>query len=589
MSSSTQSAQKFFRSFRLQVNKEDKIGFDLKAISEHDGRTALTPHHYELVNLSLTGLAYITDFPFELNQALTAIVTIKKKSFEFSGEIVRVARYAEKAGHFVYGVKLHRISDENARLFIEALVHYFSTKRLKHELVNLMANEVELELPQMKDLMALMEGLYSEIKRFEHNRGFAETLCLQSESLFPESTIKVFKIVEECEDELHQIIPIPKDGSINILTSSSFEMAKLKQVPVVDKVSHSLVVPLFSQVGILLGFLEIKPAQENKTSWSESERLIAEYVGFMICSLILDCLFDTKIDTICLQQTESRRKYALIGESDTMINIRSYIESMKKKNCPIVISGPYGSGKELLAKIIHTEGDLGRMPYGVLDARDLLSDVSNLREYLIGSDQSIGKLELYTGGCLIIRRVETLPSHLIEELTQILHDKKEIRIIVTTLQPLADFLESIPRSLIDFLKQDQEKLEFVELQALKEHHEDIPYLIRYFLRQSSLDLGLNAKKVSAEIIEQFMAYDWPGNYRELKLAVDRLVSMNRGINFIRNLPPSGVTLFDQYCKQRLVYQQILKRHDLDEEEKSILVNRLEQYFNANQDAKPKAA
>jgi transcriptional regulator with PAS, ATPase and Fis domain len=588
MTTFSPSTQKFYRSFRLHVNKDDKIGFDLKANSDSLSQGLAHRPQYDLVNLSLTGLAYITDFPFDLNQQLTATITIKKKSFEFEGEIVRVARYAEKAGSFVYGVKLNRISDESARLFIETLVHYFSTKRLKSELVNLMANEVELELPQMKDLMALMEGLYGELKRFEHNRGFAETLCLQSEALFPQSDIKVFRVTLDSEDELEQIIPLQSQEQKMSGMSHSFEMAKFKQTPVVDKVNHSLVVPLFSQIGILLGFLQINPAQERSTKWSENELLLAEYIGFMICSLILDCLFDTNIDTICLQQSESRRKYTLIGDSESMTQLRSYINGMKSKRDHTIISGPSGVGKELLAKIIHTEGEHGRMPYGVLDARDLLVEVSNLRHYLIGSDQSIGKLELYTGGCLIIKRIEVLSSHMIEELTQILQEKTELRVIMTTLLSREKFIHETPSSLIHFLKQGRQEFEFVELKPLKDHHEDIPYLVRHFLRQSSQEHGLIAKKVSTEIIEMLMAYDWPENYRELKLAVERLVSMNKGVNFIKRLPPTGVTLFDQYAKQRQVYQQILKRFDLNHEQQQLLLTRLHDLYNAAQ-SKTKAA
>lgn len=576
MTSLAQNAQKFFRSFRLQVNKEDKIGFDLQLKTDQSARLVDHKPSYELVNLSLTGLAYITDYPFELGDQLTATVVIKKKSFEFSGEIVRVARYAEKAGCFVFGVKLNRISDESARLFIESLVHYFSAKRLKNELVNLMANEVELELPQLKDLMALMEGLYSELKRFEHNRGFAETLCLQSENLFPDSLIKVYKCNQDSSELLEQIIPLQSGSLPARPLTQSFEMAKYKQVAVVDKETQALIVPLFSQIGILLGFLEISPSHEKTARWSETELLMAEYIGFMICSLILDCLFDTNIDTICLQPTENRRKYALIGESETMSLIRSSIEKLKHKTSHTVIAGPPGVGKELLAKIIHTESANGRMPYGVLDARDLLGEVSQLKSYLIGSAHSIGKLELYTGGCLILKGVDVLPSHVLEELTEILESKSELRIILTTQQTKEQFLHNCPRSLLSMLKKDQMDIEFLELKALKEHHEDIPYLVRYFLRQCSIDLGLIPKKVSTEIIEQFMNYNWPSNYRELKLAVERLVSMNKGINFIKRLPPHGVTLFDQYARQRQVFEQLVLKYQLSNEERLRLLQRFKE-------------
>lgn len=612
--SSRYSAHKFFRSFRLNVQPQDQIGFELLEVESDD--TVLNESVYgkqQLLNLSLSGLAFVGEYPFEPEASVKARIRIKKKTFDFTGEVVRVARYQEKAGSYVYGVKLYKVSDENARQFIESLVAHFSSRRLKRELVNLMANEVELETPGVNDVMALMEGLYSDLKRFEHNQRFFEVLLGQARRVLDCEKVSVYQIDSRKTDALKILFPkqlrerlclLDITGSLYDqiryrkevthlrIKESDFSDTLLKQREELEsiKIREILLVPLFNREGDFIGLLEAINKKGENRFFQQRDYLLGHFFGFMTTSLVLDCLYDTNLDTISIERPVNARKLAFIGEGKESALVRQYIQQNKANAEHLIIGGESGTGKELLAKIIHTEGTSGMMPLGIMDCRDLIADKVDLSSYLLGGGETIGKFDLYSGGCLIIKQLELLSSSELATLAHLLTKTAGMRIIATTKLTKEQLQDHLPSVLLNFFQSSETELRFFALSPLRERTDDIPPLIRYFLKKVCSEQGIPAKKMAAPLIERFMDYDWPDNIRELKRSIERLVLYSSGTNFIQELPPHGATLFDPLARQRRSYLEVMKAfRELSDEEQNLLLAQLQEQFEKEDASKLRIA
>lgn len=571
-------AQKFFRSFRLNVNPKDKIGLDIHLIDKQSEDAPKLNAHIDLLNLSLSGLAFVSDFPLELDQEVVCRIKLKKKIFDFKGEIVRVARYPEKSGCLIYGIKFYRVSDENARQFIETLVAYFSVSRLKRELIGLLSNEIQLGSPTLNDFMALMEGLYADLRRFERNEALMEVLLEQFSRYLTCENVNLIVMKKGEQYSIDRILPQDGASSASDLSirNSIFESSLDRHCtqiqhyssgkshdPVLTnfesetrQIHHVMAAPVYGQEGEVIGFLSCIRRSSTSAPFSEREKQLASFFSFTVCNLFLDCLYDTGTDTILFESPTLPRKYAFIGEGLKTKEVRHFIQLTKSEKRPVLISGEEGNGKELLARIIHTEGNDGLMPYGVLDCRDLLNLEDDFEHYLVGSKAAIGKFELYSGGTLIIKRIEFLDLQQLNTLAQLLTHKNDLRIIATTSLVMNEAIEYFPEKLHEYFLSMGGLLSFT-LSPLRERLEDIPSLIRFFTRSTCDELGLTHKKIAVDLVDRFMSYRWPKNVRELKLAVERMVLFNKGAGLIKDLPPVVAQVFDPYHRQRKIYEKFL--------------------------------
>ena len=229
--------------------------------------------------------------------------------------------------------------------------------------------------------------------------------------------------------------------------------------------------------------------------------------------------------------------FDLIGSSSSITKTRKTIDKLSNSDSRVLIFGPTGSGKELVARKIHKYSNRSSEPFIVLNAA-LLKEKTYERE-LFGEEfkdgnVSFGALERANKGTLMIDEVSEIPLEtqvnvlrvLIDQKFKRINEKKEInvniRIISSTSKNLLELV-----NLGKFREDLFHRLNVmpIELNSLKERTEDIPLLIDYFKKKISELNGVNEANINTKNNELF-TYDWPGNVRELRNLVERVTILS---------------------------------------------------------------
>ena len=225
--------------------------------------------------------------------------------------------------------------------------------------------------------------------------------------------------------------------------------------------------------------------------------------------------------------------FELIGKSPLILKIKKTIEKLSTSESRILISGPTGSGKELIARKIHKNSGRSKDPFIILNAA-LLKEKTYEKE-LFGEEFedgniSFGALERANKGTLLIDEVSEIPFETQANVLRVLIDQKfkrlngskyinvNIRLISSTSKNLKELVE-----LGKFREDLYHRLNVVpvELTPLTSRTEDIPLLIEYFKKKLSEINGVPQAKIDISN-DNLYTYSWPGNVRELRNLVERL-------------------------------------------------------------------
>ncbi len=225
--------------------------------------------------------------------------------------------------------------------------------------------------------------------------------------------------------------------------------------------------------------------------------------------------------------------FELIGKSPSITKIKKTIEKLSSSESRILISGPTGSGKELVARKIHKNSTRSSEPFVILNAA-LLKENTYERE-LFGEEFddgniSFGALERANKGTLLIDEVSEIPLETQANVLRVLIDQKfkrlngskyinvNFRLISSTSKNLKELLD-----LGKFREDLFHRLNVVpiELTNLSSRTEDIPLLIEYFKKKLSEINGVQQAKIDISN-DNLYTYGWPGNVRELRNLVERV-------------------------------------------------------------------
>lgn len=604
MADSRLSALKYFRSFRLSLAEKDPVQLEM-AILDQNGSKGLSEQglqNFQLVNLSLSGLAFETDQVIELDLKVKALVTIKKQQFRFDGVLVRAVRHHEKSGYLIYGVKLNKSNDENSRQFLECLIQSFSSNRLKKELVNLLVKDVTLDLPTLNDSMAVMQSLYTDLKYYEDEKSFIKIFMEQARRYLNVENMTIYLFEAGSRDKLNLLFSdytdidgrdlsydsslIEQVQSTKRIKSHKFSQSlcddpfyKNREESLKIKVKNVLISPLFNNQGDIVGVVDYI----NKKSGSEFDlvdKLLARFLSFITVSLLEQFEQAPVFERIKFEAPNQPRKYALIGESEHIREVRAFIQKMKNYNGHILLSGEVGIGKELLARVLHTEGPNGKMPYGILDSRDMPA-ADELTEFLCGGEEAVGKLDLYAGGSLILKGLEFLSHEQQNIIGSIMSRRSDIRYFFTYSCSDADLQMNLSLEFALKLGIGSDKVApKFHLRPLRERKEDISALVRIFLKKECDQRGLMTKSISREVMQNLMSYEWPENTRELKRAVERIVLYYQGQHLIHELPSMILPIYDRYQLQRKSYAQVIKNFNGTREDIQSAIEDFEEMYQA---------
>ncbi|MGC8792978.1 MAG: sigma-54 interaction domain-containing protein [Bryobacteraceae bacterium] len=227
----------------------------------------------------------------------------------------------------------------------------------------------------------------------------------------------------------------------------------------------------------------------------------------------------------------------LVGESPAICEIRRKIEKLGRSRCPVLLLGETGTGKEVVARLIHAAGGQGNFVPVDCSAMSPALLESELFGHVKGAftgaaSNKTGLLELAHGGTAFFDEIGELPAEMQVKLLRVLQDRRirpvgslewrqaDFRIIAATNRDLAAEVERGR-----FRRDLYYRLNVVTLRLppLRERREDIPALIAHFLARHGGD-----RRLSPELEQAMLSYPWPGNVRELENCIERLVALNSG-------------------------------------------------------------
>jgi two-component system nitrogen regulation response regulator NtrX len=231
----------------------------------------------------------------------------------------------------------------------------------------------------------------------------------------------------------------------------------------------------------------------------------------------------------------------MIGSSSAVVNLRRIIERLGPANSRVLISGAAGSGKELAARLIHESSARADGPFIVINAPAMSPDKmeSELFGVEAGVDGAprIGALEEAHGGTLYLDEVADMPLETQAKILRVLVDQNfqrvggpsrvhvDVRVVSSTSRDLA---EAITEG--RFREDLFHRLSVVPIRvpSLAERREDIPELVQYFLKLVAASMGVAPRRVGADAMAVLQSHDWPGNIRQLRNNVERVMILALG-------------------------------------------------------------
>lgn len=237
------------------------------------------------------------------------------------------------------------------------------------------------------------------------------------------------------------------------------------------------------------------------------------------------------------------KKWRLIGSSQKIIQLRNQIDLAAQSNSRVLILGESGSGKELVAHILHEQSNRSDKSFIEMNCAAIPKELieSELFGHEKGSftgafERKKGKFELADKGTLFLDEVGDMSLTTQSKVLRVIETQNfqrvggskniqvDVRIIAATNK---DLLEAVKKGA--FREDLYYRLNVIPIQVppLRERKSDIQELVLYFLEYFALEYGKKPKQMTTDALKTLESFDWPGNIRELKNVLERLVIMSQ--------------------------------------------------------------
>ena len=240
-----------------------------------------------------------------------------------------------------------------------------------------------------------------------------------------------------------------------------------------------------------------------------------------------------------------RMDTVLLGESPSMQNIRANIAKLARSQAPVYISGESGSGKELVARLIHQQSarseqavvaiNCGAIPHELMESEFFGHKKGSFSGAV--SDKK-GLIQAAEGGTLFLDEIADLPALLQVKLLRVIQEK-QIRPVGDSKEIPVNFrlLSATHRNLADMVKEGSFRQDLyyrinvidLHIPPLRERRSDIPLLVDYALEKLASANGLAKPKLSDAALTMLQHYHFPGNVRELENILERAIALYDGI------------------------------------------------------------
>lgn len=260
-----------------------------------------------------------------------------------------------------------------------------------------------------------------------------------------------------------------------------------------------------------------------------------------------------------LRQLQQQKSNFIVGTSPSMQSVINQAQKAAAASVSVLITGETGTGKEVLAKFIHRNSPRQNKPFIDINCAAIQNTMleSELFGYEAGAftgaeRKKIGLMEVADGGVLWLDEISSMPVDIQAKILRAIDERSFRRVGGTNLIRVdVQILAASNRDLKTMMKDAlfREDLYFrlkvvdLHLPALRERKADIPELVAHFIRLDNARLGVNVEDIAPRALEALIAYDWPGNIRELANAIERAMLFSDGETIdVCHLPSEVVRL-----------------------------------------------
>lgn len=297
-----------------------------------------------------------------------------------------------------------------------------------------------------------------------------------------------------------------------------------------------------------------------------------------------------ELETLKIENLEKMLKDEIIAESEEMKRAVELSKKVAATDVTVLITGESGSGKELIAKVIHKLSDRRDKPFISVNCAAIPETLleSELFGYERGAftgaaRQHIGKFERASKGTIFLDEIGDLSVGLQAKLLRVLQDKEIERlggtkVIKVDLRLISATNKDLNVAVADGRFRDdllyRVKVFDINVPPLRERKNDIPLLADYFLKKYSRTIGKSFKGISASAIRFFLNYNWPGNVREMENLIQRAIILEDGDMI------TGETIAELVCEgeAKIQHEEIKVKDRIEtikaEEEKKLIIDAL---------------
>ncbi|WP_299683078.1 sigma-54 dependent transcriptional regulator [uncultured Dokdonia sp.] len=236
------------------------------------------------------------------------------------------------------------------------------------------------------------------------------------------------------------------------------------------------------------------------------------------------------------------KKYEMIGDSDAISQIKEMIEKVAATDARVLVTGPNGTGKELVAHWLHEKSERSNGPLIEVNCAAIPSELieSELFGHVKGAFTSAnkdraGKFEAANGGTIFLDEIGDMSLSAQAKVLRALQESRVQRVgsdkdIKVNVRVVAATNKNLKKEIEEgrFREDLYHRLAVILIQvpALNDRRNDIPLLINHFAKKISQEQGTSEKKFSDKAIKLLQDYDWTGNIRELRNVVERLIILS---------------------------------------------------------------
>jgi two-component system response regulator HydG len=558
---------KYYQSFRVPVESRDDVMFIVE--KENDQGKMEQIAKVKLQDVSMTGLGFLTEERISTGDQIRCSIQFRRFRHEFSAFIVRAFKFrgdTQDNQMMSYGAELEKDDFPAMKKFIEQYVGTLPPERLKDSLMQLALTERFTSAEEGFEMFSLLLSLFKDITEFGNKEKFIESMLEEITRILNAQRASIFLINTDTNElEAVAALGIEKEklkfdyrkgiaGSVfttGITLNIDCKTDKVRFSEEVDRLTgyqtKSIICsPIHNREDKIIGVIEILNKRNEDRFTEEDEKTMK--VLTLICSSVFHNYNPVSERSLIRRfSTPHDRTYAWVGRSPQTTEIRKAIIKVKDIDSPLFIKGESGTGKKLLARIVHSEGKRGLKKFLVFDCRGITKDEQESK--IFGKNGAQGLLEEAAGGTVALAEIEHLHLELQSKLYSTMQAKRiegstislDVRLIFTSSQEAEKLTHEgklhpgLAQHLLSSL---------IQIDPLRKRKGDLEELVSYFMRKECRRQGFLLKEFSPYLKEQLLKYTWPGNATEMEKVIERAVLYNPKTHIITDFGNHSIPVLD---------------------------------------------